>query len=119
MAKILIIDDSPILRETIKAVIEKAGHTVTGQAENSKDALNIYQKIKPELILLDILLPGESGLEILKKLKSIDNEIKVLVITAVNQDAVKDEVEKLGAKGILFKPFDPRELLTAIDKIVK
>jgi len=118
MSKVEIVDDSPILSHTMKTIIKEAGHEVVGEASNSEEAIEIFNKNKPDIVLLDILLPGESGLEVLKKLKSIDSNVNVLIVTAVNQDAVSEEAKNLGARGILTKPFDPKELLEIIDKIL-
>lgn len=116
MSKILIVDDSPIIRNTIIPIIKEAGHEVIGEADNGEGALDAFNKNKPDLVLLDILLPGESGLDILKKLKSLDSSVRVLIVTAVNQDAVSREAINLGAKGVLYKPFDAAELVEAINK---
>jgi two-component system chemotaxis response regulator CheY len=116
MSRILIVDDSPIIRNTIAPIIKEAGHDVVGQADNGEEAMDVFNKAKPDLVLLDILLPGESGLDILKKLKSTENTVKVLIVTAVNQDAVTREAMNLGAKGVLYKPFDAAELIEAINK---
>ncbi|NLO90375.1 MAG: response regulator [Elusimicrobia bacterium] len=115
MKKILIVDDSPILRSTIRAVLERSGYQISGEAGNSEEAMALFQKEKPDMILLDILLPGESGLDILKKIMGIAPDSKVLIITAINQESVNSEAKSLGAKGILYKPFDPMELINAID----
>jgi two-component system chemotaxis response regulator CheY len=119
MCKILIVDDSPIIRDTISPILKEAGHQVIGEADNGQEAIDIFHKTKPDLVLLDILLPGESGLDILKKLKSIDSRIKVLVVTAVNQDAVSGEAKNLGAMGVLYKPFDADELVSAIKEALE
>jgi len=119
MTKIMIVDDSPILRSTIRAVLERSGHHVSGEAGNADEAFELYKKDKPDLVLLDILLPGESGLDILRKLKMIDAGVKVLIVTAVNQEVVNEEAKQLGALGILYKPFDPSELTAAITDVLK
>lgn len=119
MTKIMIVDDSPILRSTIRTVLERMGHHITGEAGNSDEAVLLFDKEKPDLVLLDILLPGESGLDILKKLKAKDGGVKVLIVTAVNQETVNEEAKQLGAKGILYKPFDPSELTAAINEVIK
>jgi len=119
MTRILIVDDSPILRSTIRTVLERSGHEICGEAGNADEAFSLFAKEKPDLVLLDILLPGESGLDILKKLKAKDPAAKVLIITAVNQEAVNEEARQLGAKGILYKPFDPSELTAAITEVLK
>ena len=119
MTKIMIVDDSPILRSTIRTVLERMGHHITGEAGNADEAVALFDKEKPDLVLLDILLPGESGLDILKKLKGKDSSVKVLIVTAVNQETVNEEARQLGAKGILYKPFDPSELTAAITEVTK
>lgn len=119
MSKILIVDDSPIITNAISAIIKQAGHEVIGEADNGEKAMDIFNKNRPDLVLLDILLPGESGLDILKKLKSIDIAAKVLIVTAVNQDAVSQEAKNLGASGVLYKPFDAEELVQAINKTLQ
>ena len=110
---------NPILRSTIRTVLERSGYTVFGEAGNSAEAIAGLDKGSPDLVLLDILLPGESGLEILKKMREKQPEIRVLIVTAVNQDTINQEAKDLGAVGILYKPFDPLELKTAISKVIK
>ncbi|MDD2773968.1 MAG: response regulator [Elusimicrobiales bacterium] len=119
MTKILIVDDSPILRSTIRTVLERAGYQITGEAGNADEAFALYGKERPGLVLLDILLPGESGLDILRRLKTMDPAAQVLIVTAVNQEAVNEEAKQLGARGILYKPFDPSELTAAIAEVLK
>jgi two-component system chemotaxis response regulator CheY len=115
----MIVDDSPILRSTIRTVLERSGHQITGEAGNADEAFALYGKDRPDLVLLDILLPGESGLDILRKLNGINPAVKVLIVTAVNQEAVNEEAKQLGARGILYKPFDPSELTTAITEVLR
>ncbi|MFA5937684.1 MAG: response regulator [Candidatus Paceibacterota bacterium] len=117
--RVMIVDDSPILRSTMRTVLERSGYQITGEAGNADEAYALYGKERPDLVLLDILLPGESGLDILRKLKATDSTAQVLIITAVNQEAVNEEAKQLGARGILYKPFDPSELTAAIAEVVK
>lgn len=116
--KVLIVDDSPILRSTIRNVLERSGKYTAVEAGNAADALEQFKKESPDMVLLDILLPGESGLDILKSIIGVDAKAKVLMLTAINQEAVNLEARDLGAKGIVYKPFEPDELLEAIEKIL-
>jgi len=119
MKKIMIVDDSLILRSTIRTVLERAGFTIAAEAGNAEETLTMFDKSHPDLVLLDILLPGESGLDILRQIKAKNKDVKVLIVTAVNQDTVNEEAKKLGADNILYKPFDPAELTTAINSVMK
>ncbi len=116
--KVLIVDDSPILRSTIRNVLERSGGYLPTEAGNAAEALEAFKKISPDLVLLDILLPGESGLDILKDIVAVNPNAKVLMLTAINQEAVNLEARDLGAKGIVYKPFEPDELLEAISKVL-
>ena len=117
MKNIMIVDDSPILRASIRTVLERAGYTVCGEAANADETFALYEKEKPGLVLLDILLPGISGLEVLKRLKENNPATKILIVTAVNQDALNTQAKQLGVEGILYKPFEPSELTQAIKSI--
>ncbi|MCX5784014.1 MAG: response regulator [Elusimicrobia bacterium] len=118
MGKLIIVDDSEILRSMIRGVLERAAIPIAGEAANSDETLALFEREKPDIVLLDILLPGESGIEILKKLKAKNPAVKVLIVTAINQDAINAQLEQLGAKGVLYKPFTPEELLSAVKKLM-
>jgi two-component system chemotaxis response regulator CheY len=115
----MIVDDSPILRSTIRTVLERFGHHVTGEAGNSAEAYDLYRKETPDVVLLDILLPGESGLDILAEILKIDAKARVIMVTAINQSAVNEEAKQTGAKGIVYKPFEPDDLVSAIEKVME
>ena len=118
MNKIIIVDDSAVLRTTIQNALNSEGYNVLATAQGSQElfaALN--SGIVPELILLDMFFPEESGLDILKSLKEQYPEIKVLVITAMHRADLNKEVKAAGADDILYKPFDMNDLTTAIQKL--
>jgi len=121
MKKILIIEDEKILAEMYKDKFEEAGH----QADlvfSSEQALDYLKKEKPDLILLDILLPRENGIYFLKRLKEIEEGSKVPVIAFSNYDEprTKKEALELGAKAYLIKTqYTPKEIVEEIEKILK
>lgn len=118
MKKIIIVDDSAVLRTTIQNALDSFGFDVIGVAEGSSVLFKMLEgEIKPDLILLDMFFPDESGVDILKILKQKYPTIKVLVITAMNQDNLNKEVKSLGADDILYKPFDMDDLTSAIQKL--
>jgi len=116
MANCFIVDDSPVFRGTMRELLAKMGHKVCGEAGDADEFFDYLPKTHPELILLDILMPGKSGLEIMRKLLQMRPNMRVLVVTAVNQEAINEEARAMGAHGILYKPFEPSELEYAINR---
>ena len=115
MAKVLVVDDSRFARTMLRGMLYKFGHYVVGEAENAVQAMESYKSLRPELITLDLVLPGESGLEILKNIRQDDTQVKVVVVTASGQDKVDAQVMELGATAILHKPFTVEEF----EKVLK
>ena len=104
--RVLIVDDSSFMRQSLKAIMEKLGYTVVGTAENGVDALAKYRDLKPDIVTLDIIMPQMGGLQGLKLLKSVDpNAVVVMVSSMADKDSVV-ECAKAGAKQYLLKPFD-------------
>lgn len=117
MVKIAIVDDSVILRSALKNALETAGFQVVLEAGSSQELFSLLEKSKAELILLDVFFPTENGLDILAKLKRINAKLKVLLVTGMRQETILAEAQRLGADGVLYKPFDTDDLLTAIERL--
>lgn len=118
MYKILIADDSNFQRKLIKNVIEESGYIVF-EAKNGVECLSLYDDIKPDCILLDLLMPEKTGNQVLAELKEIKNIIPVIVISADVQQSTRDEVESLGAFAFLNKPPKKEELIKVIAEAIK
>ncbi len=117
MLKIALVDDSIILRSAIKNVLESSGFEVAFEAGGSAELFSKLDGSGVGLILLDIFFPTENGLDILAKLKKHMPQVKVLIVTGLRQDTILAEAQRLGADGVLYKPFDTDELLSAIDRL--
>ncbi|MCU9613323.1 response regulator [Caldibacillus lycopersici] len=107
--KILIVDDQFGIRILLNEVFQKEGYR-TFQAANGKQALEIVKMYSPDIVLLDIKIPGMDGIEILKRLKKINTEIKVIIMTAYGELDMISEAMELGALTYFAKPFDITEL---------
>lgn len=118
MARILVVDDSPLMRSIIKETLSRSGHTIAGEAGDAQAAMTLFSAERPDLVVLDILLPGESGLEVLKKIMHKDGTSKVLIVTAVGQEALNRQVKQFGVN-ILNKPFDTAELNSAVEESLR
>ena len=119
MAKILVVDDAAFMRGSLKFIIESAGHEVIGTGEDGKEALNLYKKLKPDLVTLDILMKGVDGLTALKDIKDYDHNAKVIMITAVGMEDKQEEARRLGADGYIRKPFKQTEVVAEIERALK
>ena len=118
MAKFLIVDDSPIERFTLRTCLNKLGHEVIGEARDGQEALDYYKKLVPDVVILDIILPKENGIQVLEQLINIDKNAKIIMCTSTaTQDAVLMAV-KLGAKNFLAKPVDMKSLTAILEKIL-
>lgn len=114
MLKIALVDDSIILRSAIRNVLESSGFEVVFEAGGSAELRAKLAAGAVDLVLLDVFFPSENGLDILAELKRMQPHIKVLVVTGLRQDTILAEAQRLGADGVLYKPFDTDELLAAI-----
>jgi len=119
MIKILIADDHAIVREGLKQIVgEEADMRVTGEASDAIELLELLQKEKFDIVIIDINMPGRSGLEALKDLKNIYPFLPVLILSMFGEDQYGLRAIKAGASGYLKKVSAPTELVSAIRKIV-
>lgn len=115
--KILIVDDQYGIRILLNEVFQKEGYK-TFQAANGMQAIDIVTKHSPDLVLLDMKIPGMDGIEILKRLKAIDKDIQVIIMTAYGELDMIQEAKDLGAITHFAKPFDIDEIRDAVRKHV-
>ena len=119
MAKnILICDDAAFMRMMIKDVLSKNGYTVAGEAENGLKAVEKYNELHPDLVLMDITMPEMDGIAALKKIKSMDPGAVVIMCSAMGQQAMVIESIQSGAKDFIVKPFQADRVLEAVKKVV-
>jgi len=111
--RVLVVDDSALSRRTLRQILEPAGYDIV-EAEDGLIALERYFLDKPDVVLLDLVMKGMYGLEVLNKLRELDAGAKVVVVSADIQTSSKKLVEQAGAKAFVNKPFDKGELLGAL-----
>jgi len=103
--RVLLVEDNALTRYTIKSLLEKLGHEVVAEAEDGPSAVEFFKKFKPDVVFLDLILPGRSGVEILGDLRAVDPAARVVVVTAVEQDEIDRRLSDKGVAAILRKPF--------------
>ncbi len=116
MINVLIVDDSALVRNNLKRQIEELGHKVVALAKSGKEAIVIYEKLKPDLVTMDITMPMMSGVSALKKIKEIDKDAKVIMITSHGEEDLVMESIKSGANGYVLKPITHAKLNKAIER---
>jgi len=109
-AKILLVDDSALARRGSRQILESAGYAVA-EADDGLVALERYFLEKPDLVLLDLVMKGMNGLDVLKKLTEMDAAVRVIVVSADVQDSSREMAEQSGAAAFLNKPIDRTSLL--------
>jgi two-component system chemotaxis response regulator CheY len=114
--RVLIVDDALIMRRRIKEIAEEAGWQVTGEAKDGEEAVSLCQQEKPDLVTLDIVMPKMDGLSALKQMIHNDPQIRVVMISAVNQKEKLAECIRAGAIDFIVKPFEKASLLGFFEK---
>lgn len=119
MAKnILICDDAAFMRMMIKDILTKNGYNIAGEVENGAKAVEKYNELKPDLVLMDITMPEMDGIQALKKIKETDPNASVIMCSAMGQQAMVIESIQSGAKDFIVKPFQADRVLEAVQKVV-
>jgi two-component system chemotaxis response regulator CheY len=119
MARIMIVDDAEFMRMVIKDTLLKHGHEVVAEVSDGEEAIQTYLEVKPDLVLMDIIMPDMDGKEALKKLLVMDPEAKIVMCSSLGQQALITESMKIGTMGFIVKPFEPDGMLDVIKKIAE
>ena len=117
-AKILLVDDSALARRAVRQMLVSAGYDVA-EAEDGMIGLERYFLEKPDLVLLDLVMKGMNGLDVLTKLQQLDPTVRVIVVSADVQDSSREMAVSAGASGFLNKPVDRTGLLAAVAKALE
>ena len=115
--KILIVDDSLIMRKNLERNLKILGHEIIGKAEDGQQSIDLYQSLNPDLVTMDITMQGLDGIAAVKKIKAIDPETNIIMVTSHGQESMVMEALKSGAKGYMLKPVTPDKLKEAIGRI--
>jgi len=116
--KVLIVDDSKFMRSVLLKIFEKFSKVdeIT-EAGDGVEAIEKYQKNTPNIVTMDLDMPKMNGIEAAKKIKSIDSNAKILMVTSSNKQEIRNEAERIGTLGYITKPFDNKKIEEIIEKI--
>jgi len=119
MKRVLIADDASFMRQMIRDIIEPEGFEVVGEASDGVDVVEKYKKLRPDVVMMDIVMPKRSGIDAVKAIKAEDAGARVVMCSALGQDALVSEAIQAGARDFIVKPFKPDAVLSTLAKVVE
>ena len=114
--RVLIVDDAAFMRMMLRDILSKNGFEVVGEAENGKVAVQMYGELKPDVVTMDITMPEMDGIAAVQAIKASDPSAKVVMVSAMGQQAMVIEAIRSGAADFIVKPFQPDRVLEALGK---
>lgn len=117
MKRILVVDDAAFMRLSLRTMLERNGYEVVGEAENGEMGVEKYVELKPDIVTLDITMPKMDGLQALKLIRQLDQDSKVVMVSAMGQETYVREAIITGAKGFIVKPYKEEHILKTLEKL--
>lgn len=115
MARVLIVDDARFMRRVVAEVLSAAGHEVAGEADDGNQVLDRFRELQPDVVTLDITMPGKDGIDVLRELLDEHPDARIVMCTAVGQEPKVIEAMRIGARDYVVKPFRAERLTEAIE----
>ena len=119
MKKVLIADDASFMRQMIRDIIEPEGWEVVGEASDGVDVVDKFKTLHPDVVMMDIVMPKRSGIDAVKAIKAEDPGARVVMCSALGQEALVTEAIQAGAKDFIVKPFKPDAVLATLAKVAE
>ena len=114
---VLIVDDNDMTRETLRVILRSDDYNVIGEATDGDAALDMVTKLKPHIVLLDVIMPKVSGIEALKSIRLVSSDVSILMVTANKDQETVTEAVKAGISGYIIKPFNAKKVLDTMQQV--
>ena len=118
MARILVVDDAAFMRMMVRDMLKKIGHQAAGEAANGLQGVQMYKELKPDLVTMDVTMPEMDGVEAVKEIMAFDKDAKIIMISAMGQQAIVMDCIRAGAKDFIVKPFNIDRVAEAVKKVL-
>lgn len=118
MATFLVVDDTSYTRVVIRKILESGGYRVVGEAENGAEAVDKFRDLRPDVVIMDIVMPDMDGLEALERIRALDPKASVIMCTAVGQEKTLMRAIRSGAADYVLKPPSPERVLQAVRAVL-
>ncbi len=116
---VLVCDDAIFMRTMISDILSQAGYEVVGEAETGMQAVERFKELNPDLVTMDIVMPGMGGIDAVREIVKIAPSAKILMCSAMGQQALVIEAIQAGAKDFVVKPFQPSRVLEAVQRVLE
>jgi len=116
-ARVLIVDDTPVTRESLNRMLTKLGYDVVGQANDGQDALDIYPKLRPDIVTMDIMMYPMDGFEATRRIKALDPEALVMMVSTKDDEESVKKAEAAGAVAYIVNPITMKTLKSKMDAV--
>ncbi|MCL1940413.1 MAG: response regulator [Synergistaceae bacterium] len=116
--KVLVVDDAAFMRMMLKDILTKNGFEIVGEAENGAIGVAAFQKLKPDIVTMDITMPEMNGIDAVKAIKTLDAAAKIVMVSAMGQQSMVIEAIQAGASDFIVKPFQPERVIDALTKVL-
>jgi two-component system chemotaxis response regulator CheY len=117
MGRLLVVDDAMLMRRMIRDVAVEVGWEVVGEAKNGREGVELFDRLRPDLVTMDVVMPEMGGLEALRMIKGIDPEARVVMVTALDQKPTIEAAIRDGALDFIVKPFDRDRIAGLLGRI--
>lgn len=112
--KIMVVDDSRIVQLQLQKILAETDYEVVACCQSGEEAVELYEKVRPDLVTMDILMPGMDGLEAARVILEAHPEARILMVSSLAYDDTINEASKIGAKGFVYKPFDREKVMLSL-----
>ncbi len=117
-ARVLVVDDAIFMRKMISDILEGNGMEVVGEADTGSLAVEKYKELKPDLVMMDIIMPEMNGIDAVRQIVASDSQARIVMCSALGQQALVQDAMAAGAKDFLIKPFNPSRVIEVVSKIL-
>ena len=115
--KVLFVDDSAFMRTILKGIILKEPYELGGEASTGREAVELYQQVRPDLVTMDIVMPEMNGIDAVKQIRAIDPNAKIIMVSAMGQQGMVIDAIQAGARDFIIKPFQPPRIQDALKRV--
>ena len=115
---VLVCDDAMFMRTMLSDILQQAGFTIVGEADTGATAVAKYKELRPDLVTMDIVMPGMGGIDAVREITAFDPMARVVMCSAMGQQALVVDAIQAGAKDFVVKPFQPSRVLEAVQRVL-
>jgi two-component system chemotaxis response regulator CheY len=116
---VMIVDDSQVIREILRDLLTLGGYSIIAEASDGVEAVTLYNKLKPDLIIMDVLMPLDDGIKATQNIISQNKDAKIVMCSSITDDSLILSAYDAGASGIIFKPFVAEQVLEVINSVMQ